>query len=109
MKRILSALLLVSFMLPLFVAPAAAGPIAVDCDVLESSLIAVDSVLPQGAFANLGELVSTALNDSTTFALLNGLLAVFSGGTISFDSPNDVMPTVAQCGLTPLLVGLVSD
>lgn len=82
---------------------------SVDCDVLESTLIAVDGILPAGTFDNLGDLIQTALADPATFVLLNGLVVAFSGGAISFDDPKEVTPTVSKCRLTPLLVELVSS
>ncbi len=92
--------------------PAAAGadrPLDVDCDVLETTLLAVDGVLPAGTFDSLGDLVSTAKKDPATFAFLNGLVFAFSFGAISFDDPKEVVPTVAKCGLTPLLNELIKD
>ncbi len=84
-------------------------PLTVDCGTLESTLIAVDGVLPSGTFDNLGQLVSTAKKDPATFTFLNGLIFAFSGGAISFGDAKEVVPTVAKCGLTSLLVELVKS
>ncbi len=82
-------------------------PLDVDCDVLESTLVAVDGVLPAGTFSSWGDLLSTAKADPATFAFLNGLVFAFSGGTISFDSAGEVTPTIATCGLMSLAESLV--
>ena len=36
---------------------------------------------------------------SAQFVQLNGLVGIFSGGTISFDRPQDAPATIAKCGL----------
>ena len=88
-------------------------PLAVDCAVLEGTLIGVDSVLPPGTFDNLGDLVSQAKKDPAVFGPLSGLIAFISasisGTPIIFTDPKEVVPTIAGCGLTPLLVELVTD
>ena len=93
----------------------AAAPLDVDCNVLGATLEAVDSGLGDAGvdFDNLGDLVSQAKKDEDLFELLRGAIFMISRdyfmNPILFTDPKEVVPTVAKCGLTPLLVRLVSD
>ncbi len=89
-------------------------PLDVDCDVLAVTLIDVDAFLeslpvPPFEADSLGELLSILKKDPALFAAVNGLIVAFSGGTISFDSPQEAYSTIAKCGLIPLLNELVKD
>ncbi len=84
----------------------AAKPLEVDDEALEATFTAVDAFLEANAIElkGLGDLVSTLKKDPAQFALANGLIFAFSGGTISFDSASQLVSTTAKCGLTPNLV-----
>ena len=89
-------------------------PLDVDCDVLAATLVAVDAFLEALPVSpidadSLGELLSTLQQDPALFAAVNGLIVAFSGGTLSFDAPTELLSTTAKCGLIPLLNDLVSD
>ena len=92
----------------------AEAPLDVDCDVLAATLVAVDAFLealpvPPIDTDSLGEFLSTLKKDPALFAAVNGLIVAFSGGTISFDSPSQMLSTTAKCGFVPLLNELVTD
>lgn len=88
-------------------------PLDVDCNVLEQTLIVVDAGLPADSFDSLGDLVSQAKKNEPLFDMLRGAIFVISDSLfmspILFTDPKEVVPTIAKCGLTPLLVRLVSD
>ena len=86
-------------------------PLDVDCDLLGSTIVAVDAFLGANnvEFDNLGDLVASAILDDAVFALLDSLILFFSGGAIDFDSASQAVSTVAKCGLMPLLIGEIED
>ena len=87
-------------------------PLKVDCDLLASTISAVDEFLDNNtdiAFNSLGDLVASALLDGTTFNQLNSLIVFFSGGAINFDSVAQALSTISKCGLTPLLIDEIMD
>lgn len=61
------------------------------------------------AFANLGDLVASSIQDDAAFAQLSALILLFSGGQIAFDSASQAVTTNAVCGLIPQLIGNIAD
>ena len=86
-------------------------PLDVDCDLLASTVVAVDAFLDANnvEFDNLGDLVASAILDDAVFDLLEALILFFSGGQIDFDSASQAVSTIATCGLMPLLIGEIGD
>jgi hypothetical protein len=86
-------------------------PLNVDCDLLESTVVAVDAFLDANAiqFNNAGDLFSSAILDDAVFEQLSSLILFFSGGEIDFDSASQAISTVGSCGLIPLLNGEIND
>ncbi len=86
-------------------------PLDVDCGVLADTNDAVNVILDDAEiqFDNLGDLVSAALVDGTTFDLLHDLILVESGGTIDFESASQAISTNSACGLIGQLIGNIAD
>ncbi len=89
----------------------AAKPLNVDCDLLEATNDAVNDFLDsQGVqFDNLGDLVSSAIQDEEVFDQLSALILLFSGGEIEFTSASQAVSTNAKCGLIPQLIDNIRD
>jgi hypothetical protein len=86
-------------------------PLGVDCDLLEATNDAVNDFLDgQGIqFKNLGDLVSSAIQDEDVFDQLSALILLFSGGEIEFTSASQAVSTNAKCGLIPQLIDNIRD
>ena len=86
-------------------------PLDVDCDLLAATNDAVNAFLDgEGVqFDNLGDLVSSAIQDEAVFDQLSALILLFSGGEIEFTSASQAVSTNAKCGLIPQLIGNVRD
>ena len=86
-------------------------PLNVDCDVLESAIIAADAILDANlvVFDSVGDLFSSAIVDPAVFQLLSDLIEFTSVGAILFDSASQAISTVASCGLLPLLNREIGD
>jgi hypothetical protein len=86
-------------------------PLDVDCDLLEATNDAVDDFLDlEGvSFNNLGDLVSSAIQDEAVFDQLSALILLFSGGEIEFTSASQAVSTNAKCGLIPQLIDNIRD
>jgi hypothetical protein len=95
----------------LSVSTAHAGPLNVDCDLLEATNDAVNDFLDAEGiqFANLGDLVSAAIQDAEVFDQLSALILLFSGGEIEFTSASQAISTNAKCGLIPQLIDNIRD
>ncbi len=96
----------------LSVSPAyAKKPLDVDCDLLEATNDDVNVLLDaQGIqFDNLGDLVSSAIQDEELFDQLSALILLFSGGEIEFTSASQAVSTNAKCGLIPQLIDNIRD
>ena len=89
----------------------AAKPLDVDCDLLEATNDAVNVFLDgQGIqFDNLGDLISSAIQDESVFDQLSDLIVFFSGGAIAFDSASQAVSTNAKCGLAPQVIDNIRD
>ncbi len=89
----------------------AAAPLDVDCDLLEATNDAVNDFLDdQGVqFDNLGDLISSAIQDEDLFDQLSALILLFSGGEIEFTSASQAVSTNAKCGLIPQLIDNIRD
>ena len=89
----------------------AAPPLDVDCDLLEATNEAVNDFLDgEGIqFDNLGDLVSSAIQDEALFDQLSALILLFSGGEIEFTSASQAVSTNARCGLIPQLIDNIRD
>jgi len=86
-------------------------PLDVDCDLWAATNDAVDDFLDSEGiqFDNLGDLVSTAIQDEAVFDQLSALILLFSGGEIDFTSASQAVSTNAKCGLIPQLIGNIRD
>ena len=86
-------------------------PLDVDCDLLAATNDAVNDFLDgEGVqFDNLGDLVSSAIQDEAVFDQLSALILLFSGGEIEFTSASQAVSTNAKCGLIPQLIGNIRD
>jgi len=86
-------------------------PLDVDCDLLEATNESVNEFLDgEGIqFDNLGDLVSSAIQDETIFDQLSALILLFSGGEIEFTSASQAVSTNAKCGLIPQLIDNIRD
>jgi hypothetical protein len=86
-------------------------PLDVDCDLLEATNDAVDDFLDDQdvQFNNLGDLVSSAIQDEAVFDQLSALILLFSGGEIEFTSASQAVSTNAKCGLIPQLIDNIRD
>ena len=60
-------------------------------------------------FNNLGDLVSSAIQDEAVFEQLSALILLFSGGAIDFTSASQAVGTNAKCGLIPQLLDNIRD
>ena len=89
----------------------AASPLDVDCDLLEATNDAVNDFLDgEGVqFDNLGDLVSSAIQDEAVFDQLSALILLFSDGEIEFTSASQAVSTNAKCGLIRQLVDNIRD
>ncbi len=89
----------------------AARPLNVDCDLLAATNDAVNVFLDgEGIqFDNLGDLVSSAIQDEAVFDQLSALILLFSGGEIDFTSASQAVSTNAKCGLIPQLLDNIRD
>jgi hypothetical protein len=89
----------------------AANPLDVDCDLLAATNDAVNDFLDANdvQFNNLGDLVSSAIQDEAVFDQLNALILLFSGGQIEFTSASQAVSTNAKCGLVPQLIDNIRD
>jgi hypothetical protein len=89
----------------------AKAPLDVDCDLLEATNDAVNDFLDgEGVqFANLGDLVATAIQDEDVFDQLSALILMFSGGEIDFTSASQAVSTNAKCGLIRQLIDNIRD
>jgi hypothetical protein len=86
-------------------------PLDVDCDLLEATNDDVNDFLDiEGVqFDNLGDLVSSSIQDENVFDQLSSLILLFSGGQIDFTSASQAVTTNARCGLIPQLIGNIRD
>ncbi|MGF1761373.1 hypothetical protein L4D76_26350 [Photobacterium sagamiensis] len=86
-------------------------PLDVDCGLLEATNDAVNDFLDgQGVqFNNIGDLVSSAIQDDAVFEQLRDLILFFSGGEIEFESASQLVSTNAKCGLVPQLIYNIRD
>ncbi len=86
-------------------------PLNIDCDLLEATNDAVNDFLDgEGIqFDNLGDLVSSAIQDEAVFDQLSALVLLFSGGEIDFTSASQAVSTNARCGLIPQLIDNIRD
>jgi hypothetical protein len=86
-------------------------PLDVDCDLLEATNDAVDDFLDAEGiqFDNLGDLVSSAIQDEAIFDQLRALVLLFSGGQIDFTSASQAISTNGKCGLIPQLLENIRD
>ncbi len=110
--RYLATALGVTVCLLFSVSPAhAKKPLDVDCDLLEATNDAVNVFLDdQGIqFDNLGDLVSSAIQDDAVFDQLSALITLFSDGEINFDSASQAVSTNAKCGLIEQLLDNIRD
>ena len=89
----------------------AKNPLDVDCDLLEATNDAVNDFLDgEGVqFNNLGDLVSSSIQDEAIFDQLSALILLFSGGEIEFESASQAVSTNARCGLVPQLIDNIND
>ena len=60
-------------------------------------------------FDNLGDLVSSAIQDEAVFDQLSALILFFSGGEIDFESASQAVSTNAKCGLIRKLLDNIRD
>ena len=104
----LAATLLVGLM-P--VAASAARPLDVDCDLLAATNDAVNDFLDSEGiqFDNLGDLISSSIQDEAVFDQLSALVLFFSGGAIEFTSASQAISTSAKCGLAPQVIDNIND
>ena len=114
--KYVAAVLVLAFVLSfgsLSSAPSALAdkPLDVDCEILGNTILAVDEFLDgEGVqFDSVGDLLSTAILDDAVFGQLSGLILLFSGGAIDFDSASQTVSTIAGCGLMPLLNTNIQD
>jgi len=86
-------------------------PLDVDCDLLEATNDAVNDFLDiEGVqFNNLGDLISSSIQDEDVFDQLSALILLFSGGEIDFTSASQAVSTNAKCGLIPQLIDNIRD
>ena len=86
-------------------------PLDVDCDLLAATNDAVNDFLDSEGiqFDNLGDLVSSAIQDENVFDQLSALILLFSGGEIDFTSASQAVSTNAKCGLVPQLIDNIRD
>ena len=86
-------------------------PLDVDCDLLEATNDAVNDFLDSEGiqFNNLGDLVSSSIQDEALFDQLSALILLFSGGEIEFTSASQAVSTNAKCGLIPQLIDNIRD
>jgi hypothetical protein len=86
-------------------------PLDVDCDLLEATNEAVNDFLDEEGiqFNNLGDLVSSAIQDEVVFDQLSALILLFSGGQIDFTSASQAVSTNASCGLIEQLIDNIRD
>ena len=89
----------------------AGQPLDVDCDLLEATNDAVNDFLDgEGIqFDNLGDLISSSIQDEELFDQLSALVLLFSGGEIEFTSASQAVSTNAKCGLIPQLIDNIRD
>ena len=89
----------------------AAKPLDVDCDLLAATNDAVNNFLDSEGiqFDNLGDLVSSAIQDEAVFGQLSALILFFSGGEIEFQSASEAVSTSAKCRLVPQLIDNIRD
>lgn len=89
----------------------AAGPLDVDCDLLEATTDALNDFLDgQGIqFDNLGDFFASAIQDENFFDQLSTLILLFSGGEIEFESARQGISTYGRCGLIPQLIDDIRD
>ena len=86
-------------------------PLDVDCDLLEATNDDVNAFLDNEGiqFDNLGDLISSAIQDEDVFDQLSALILMFSGGEIDFTSASQAVSTNAKCGLIPQLIDNIRD
>lgn len=110
-KRVLAVATAAVMLLTLLpTAASAKKPLDVDCTVLAAAMMAVDGALDAGGevqFDSVGDLNSSVKKDPELFALLAGGILGASGGAIDFTDAKQVIPTIASCGLLPLLQELI--
>jgi len=89
----------------------AAQPLDVDCDLLEATNDAVNDFLDgEGVqFNNLGDLISSSIQDEDVFNQLSALIELFSDGQIVFTSASQAVSTNGRCGLIPQLIDNIRD
>ena len=87
------------------------NPLDVDCDLLAATNDAVNVFLDAEGiqFDNLGDLVSSSIQDDAVFDQLSALVLFFSGGAIDFDTASQAVSTNAKCGLIPQLLDNIRD
>ena len=114
--KYVAAVLVLAFVLSFGVlssAPSALAdrPLDVDCDLLGTTIDAVDTFLDGDGveFDSVGHLLSTAILDDDAFEGLNVLIILFSDGAIDFESASQTVSTIAKCGLMPLLNDEIQD
>ncbi len=110
-RYLVSTLTVTAFLLVGVSTAHAKKPLDVDCDLLEATNDAVDDFLDgEGIqFDNLGDLVSSAIQDEALFDQLSALILLFSGGEIEFTSASQAVSTNAKCGLIPQLIDNIRD
>lgn len=94
-------------------------PLDVDCDCFLAATICADEAFPPNYFANMGDLVSTAMRDPFIFGMLAFLLHECSGSgnlpecegeePILLESPQQAMATYGSCGMIPDFIDQVYD
>ncbi len=89
------------------VALAEQPPLDVDCDLLATTLVAVDTLL-EGRGQGFPPM-DLFMNDPVLFGSLSNLIRSFSGNAIDFATAPELMSTVGSCGLMPLLVMQIQD
>ena len=111
MKYMMAILVVTAGLLMSVSTAQAGGPLDVDCDLLEATNDAVNDFLDdQGIqFDNLGDLVSSGIQDEEVFDQLSALILLFSDGEIEFTSASQAVSTNAKCGLIPQLIDNIRD
>ena len=111
-KQISTALAVIAGLLITVSTAHAKRPLDVDCDLLAATNDDVNVFLDTMTniqFNNLGDLVSSAIQDEEVFDQLSALILMFSGGEIDFQSASQAVSTNAKCGLIPQLIGNIRD
>ena len=111
-KRLAGAVMAATLVVGLIPAAAQAGkPLDVDCELLAATYDAVNDFLDgEGVqFDNVGDLISSSIQDEELFDQLSALILFFSGGEIEFTSGTQAVATSAKCGLAPQVIDNIGD